>query len=80
MGNIRIIKAISSVVKPPSGGFLCMQFTPCAYPVLTGCNELQSSAWQCRIERVASSIENQAALPVFRYASGKGAAEQAVML
>jgi hypothetical protein len=54
------------------GWFLCLKFTPCAYPVLTGCNELQSPAWQCRIERVASSIENQVALPVFRYSSGKG--------
>ncbi|WP_213081853.1 hypothetical protein, partial [Escherichia coli] len=53
--------------------FLCLQFMSCAYPVLMGCNELQSSAWQCRIERVASSIENQVALPVFRYSSGKGA-------
>ncbi|EPV5774459.1 TPA: hypothetical protein ACRO1T_005517, partial [Escherichia coli] len=53
--------------------FLYLKFMSCAYPVLTGCNELQSPAWQCRIERVASSIENQVALPVFRYSSGKGA-------
>jgi hypothetical protein len=55
------------------GWFFVPEIHACAYPVLTGCNELQSPAWQCRIERVASSIENQAALPVFRYSSGKGA-------